>query len=123
MASILVPQKKQNPVGGLLPMAGQIVGSYFGPVGGMVGGMIGQQVSGSMNKPGPGAIEAPESDLESTSPIDRRKEKLDEDPYEAVRKARLALEQAPKELQDAYRDTLDQAVKMGRPQSQMQGDY
>ena len=111
MPSILMPQKDNSSkqmVTSLLPIAG----SFFGPVGGAVGGLAATALNKSGNSQ---AQSVPESAMS------RRGQQLAESPDQALARAKIALETAPKELQQAYGPTLDEALALSRknrPQNQ-----
>lgn len=113
MASVLIP--KANPGGktiaGILPAIGQAFGPIGGAIGSAAGSVIGGNAQSQISKSeqiGEGA-KAAEQDA-----MARRSQQMDDDPMEAIRAANIALETAPKELQDEYREPLQEAMRMAR---------
>jgi hypothetical protein len=125
MASVLIPRPNNqagSSIGGILPA----IGSAFGPIGGAIGGAAGSVIGGSakyQDKQNEQITAAADSsapkDIATPSAgdaMERRADKLEEDPYEAVKKARMAIEQAPQDLQDAYKEQLDEAMRVANQQ-------
>ncbi len=111
-----MPQKQQDPIKGLVPLAGSIVGGIFGgPAGAAAGGKIGGEFAKES---------APPTAVESKAPmdsgaIDRRISTQEQNPSMQLAQADAALKQLPPEYQDQYGATIAAARKM----DQQGGNY
>lgn len=122
MASVLIPQrqaetKKADNNAGFLRTAGLFTGSVFGNPG--LGSAAGEAAASSTY--GKNAedrmMEAPSAesvDPQSETAASRRMAKIDQDPYTQIAQANMALERAPKDVQDAYRKPLEEAMEIAR---------
>ncbi len=103
--SIIIPEKKPDVLSRLLPVAGSVIGGmYGGPAGASVGGAIG----GALGN-GEGMA------MTAQNPMQRRAEEREQDPYDNLAKASLALEYYP-ELKSEYGDSVQNAMKLARRQ-------
>lgn len=121
MPSVLIPQQQNRVQRGdqsaskILPAVGTAVGSAFGPAGAAVGGLAAGALAGQLDtadkvihaQNAPGVQEA-------ESAASRRVAKIDADPYTAIAQANMALERAPKDVQEAYRKPLAEAMEIAR---------
>lgn len=132
MSQVIVPQQKKS---NLLPIvgtvAGGILGAYYGGPAGAVagasaGGAAGNMV-GDLTSNGEGAppLETSQQAPQSSA-MARRMEFNNQDPYQGVYQANVAMESAPPEIREHYGPQLQEALKMARQQrdtSQMGGSY
>lgn len=115
MASVLIPARKQNPVSGLLPIAGAAVGTYYGgPAGGAAGSAIGGQAAGAMAGKDAPAVQSAQIE----NPMARRSQAMEDDPHQQLIAAYAALDKMPKELREQYKEPLGYAVQMSLEERQ-----
>jgi hypothetical protein len=104
-----MPQKTQNPIMGILPVAGSVVGGIFGgPAGAAAGGKIGGELG--KQTPAPDAVET-KTPMDAGA-IDRRIGATEESPSFQLAKADAALKQLPPEYQQQYGATISAARQM-----------
>lgn len=122
MASVLVPQRQNKVERGsdnysaLLPIVAGAVGNAIVPgAGGAVGAAAGSYLAKEMATPDKviGAQNT-EAVQEAESAASRRLTKINADPYTAIAQANMALERAPKDVQEAYRKPLEEAMEIAR---------
>jgi hypothetical protein len=135
--AILIPQRPDtvkpgaNSWGKLLPAAGTVIGGVigtaFGPGAGTLAGAtagagIGATVAGLGQAALGDSMEGKRVGGQSVTPLSqsgamqRRQQVLQQDPYEQLKQANFALDMAPKEIQQAYRPQLDEAMSLARKQ-------
>lgn len=130
MAEVIQGQRKGevrrgNPIAGQFGKVGTLFGGLVGgAVGGPGGAMAGASAGGAIgnmigNSYGRSAIDevvappsAPTVSTNSDSAMQRRMVKIQQDPYEAIKQANLALEYAPKEIRDTYKAPLNEALSL-----------
>lgn len=105
MSKVNVPGSQPSMYKQAVPVAGSLIGGYFGgPAGAAAGGKIGSSlVKGG---PDPGAVEG-----KGSSPMQRRIEQAGDDPQTQLAKAQQALQQLPPEDQQKYGPALTEAQK------------
>lgn len=105
MAGVNLPQQKQDPIKGIIPIAARVVGTiYGGPAGGMAAGAV---ADASMS--GGSKVAGPVQQQQTANPMQRRLQQ--EDPAAELAKAQAALQQLPPEEQAKYGPTLEEARK------------
>ncbi len=130
----MVTQKEDSRDGliKLLPIIGSVVGGFFGPVGSAAGGALGGKVaekkqeqgavSGVQGQPmgasdpmapmGPSAPPSTPSGQGAiqTSAMQRRMDKINDDPLTTLNKAQIALKYQPEDVRKQYEPIVGQAL-------------
>ena len=116
-----VPKQQKNRTGSGGP--GALIGGLIGagvslavPGAGVIGALkgaatgasLGQQAGGIMDSLNPQQQYAPQGQM---GPLERRKQKLDEDPLKVLREAQNSLPELPKEMQEQLQEPLRLAME------------
>lgn len=110
MADVIQVQKKEDPIKGIIPLAGQIIGGiYGGPAGAAAGGALG----GAVSKSGQQQV-----NTQVSSPVDRRMEQLQQDPLVQLKEGKSALQQTDSATRQNLEPVLDEAIKKAAIQRQ-----